>query len=305
MAIVLHPMMEPFVERIAQYGGLEQVNRRVKVKVPGKHFPGLTAAEQKDVYEGEAVEFTERHPFTQHTKGWGAAHTGPGIRFLCVSDVVDDPDHKGFWTTVFLWNRWRHETYKDNREAELQYLDRLPAQPTALHEAAAAATDKTEPAIKSWFDITLVGTHTIGGTGPNMGKTIKATWFACRTPDCKNGPSDPIKCTGTDTGALFGHLDKCNPHLAQRLRLESKHSPLQVDSAGEVYKEMTFDESLPHHARFVCKCFQGFDHFYETRANNGLLEYIKGFDRRATLPHRETCCKLLEARRASTRQPWH
>ena len=36
------------VERIRQYPGRMQVERRVKLKVPGKHFPALTPAEQKE-----------------------------------------------------------------------------------------------------------------------------------------------------------------------------------------------------------------------------------------------------------------
>jgi hypothetical protein len=110
------------VDVIKQYSGLTTVQRRVKVKVPGKHFPQLQTKEQKVEYEGEAVEFQERHQFPKHQKAWGAAHTGPGTRFICVSDAIDDPDHKGFWTTLALFNRWRHETFKDNRDAELQYL---------------------------------------------------------------------------------------------------------------------------------------------------------------------------------------
>ena len=38
------------VERIRQYPGRVQVERRVKLKVPGKHFPALTPAEQKESY---------------------------------------------------------------------------------------------------------------------------------------------------------------------------------------------------------------------------------------------------------------
>ena len=38
--------------------------------------------------------------------------------FICESDAIDDPDHKGFWTTLTIWNKWRHETYKDNSEAD-------------------------------------------------------------------------------------------------------------------------------------------------------------------------------------------
>ena len=55
------------------------------VDVPGKHFPQLTGAEQNASYAGTAVEFTERHTFARHVKAWGAAHTGPGIRFICAT----------------------------------------------------------------------------------------------------------------------------------------------------------------------------------------------------------------------------
>ena len=58
------------------------------VDVPGKHFPQLTGAEQNASYTGTAVEFTERHTFVRHGKAWGAAHTGPGIRFICDSDAI-------------------------------------------------------------------------------------------------------------------------------------------------------------------------------------------------------------------------
>ena len=106
--------MDTFVEAIKQYPGQQQVTRSVKVSVPGKHFPQLQAAEQRAFYDGTAMEFAERHTssykFERHQKAWGAAHSGPGIRFVCESDTVDDPDHKGFWTTFALWNRWRHET---------------------------------------------------------------------------------------------------------------------------------------------------------------------------------------------------
>ena len=44
----------------------------------------------------------------------------------------------------------------------------------------------------------------------------------------------------------------------------------------------------------VEKCFRGFDHFYETLADNGLKEWAKGFDQRASLPCETTCSNLLE-----------
>jgi hypothetical protein len=282
------------VEIIKQYPGRQQVERKVKVQVPGKHFPSLTAAEQKQFFDGTAVEFCERHKFPQHNKGWGVAHTGPGIRFLCESDAIDDPDCKGFWTTVALWNRWRHATYKDDREAEKQYLDELPA-------AAPEATEKEKkekeaPEIKSWFTVVSTGEHIVGGAGKMAGKKVPAVWFACKTPGCARGLGNPIKITGMDTGGLFGHLDSCNPQLAKQVRLRSKGSRIKEDAEGEIYEEFAFNEALPHHVRYVQKCFRGLDHFYETRADNGLEEWVKGFDRRATLPHLQTANQILAVR---------
>ena len=78
------------IERITKYPGQQQVDRAVKVDVPGKHFPQLTPAEQKLDYEGTAVEHGQRHAFGLHRKAWGAAHTGEGIRFVCKSDAIDE-----------------------------------------------------------------------------------------------------------------------------------------------------------------------------------------------------------------------
>ena len=144
--------MERFVETIKQHPGAVQVTRAVKVDVPGKHFPTLQTAEQKQMYSGTAVEYSERHQFDRHLKAWGAAHRGPGIRFVCESDAIDDPDHKGFWTTLALWNRWRHDTYKDNPDAELQFLDELP-KPAPAPAADAVKKEKSPPEVKSHFTV--------------------------------------------------------------------------------------------------------------------------------------------------------
>ena len=155
------------VDVIKQHTGPVQVTRRVQVDIPGKHFPGLQAAEQSAVYKGTAVEYKERHKFAQHAKAWGAAHAGPGIRFVCESDALDDPDHKGFWTTLALWNRWRHDP-----DAEKQFLDALPTDNGDWQTTAAVATtEKAPPSIKKHFAITGTGQHTFGGSGP-----LKGTW---------------------------------------------------------------------------------------------------------------------------------
>ena len=146
-----------FGEPIKQYAGQVQVLRAVKVECPGRHFPGLSANEQKLDYWVTAMEFRDRYVFQRHNKAWGAAHTGPGIRFVSDSDAIDDPDHKGFWTTLSLWNRWRDQTYQSDREAEKQYLDELTAAPAARAPAAEQQAPAGAP-IKEHFTLHSTGT---------------------------------------------------------------------------------------------------------------------------------------------------
>ena len=76
-------LVESFGQPITQYPGQLQVTRAVKVKAPrGKHFNGLTGAEAAADYWVVALEYAERHSFERHghMKGWGAAHSGPGLR---------------------------------------------------------------------------------------------------------------------------------------------------------------------------------------------------------------------------------
>ena len=109
--------LDAHIDVIRQYPGQQTAERHVKVMVPGRFFPSLQPSERAVNYEGEASEYTERRQFKDHV-AWGAAHKGPGIRFVCNSDAVEDPDNRGFWTPLQLFNRWRHNTYKDDREAE-------------------------------------------------------------------------------------------------------------------------------------------------------------------------------------------
>ena len=119
-------------------------------------------------YEGEAVEFQERRDFRQHV-AWGAAHKGPGIRFVCTSDAVDDPDNKGFWAPLNLFNRRRHETYKDNRHQKkpsssvpqscqdltsFAMICRLPVITSylAAHECVAAVVQNTTYKIQNGYE---------------------------------------------------------------------------------------------------------------------------------------------------------
>jgi len=216
---------------IKQYPGQVQVTRAVKVQAPGKHFSGLTPAEQKVDYWVTAVEYRERYQFERHNKAWGSAHTGPGIRFVSDSDAIDDADNKGFWTTLSLFNRWRDQTYQSDREAEKQYLDQLPAAPAARAPAAEKAPQGAP--VKDHFTLLAAGTHTVGGTGKMAGQTLKCTFWACKKESCARGLQKPIKQIGSATGDLFSHLDSCQPALALRLRAASPHSRVRIGDDGE------------------------------------------------------------------------
>ena len=86
------------MNRIKHHPGPQQVERAVKVRVPGKHFPSLTPTEQKELFfDGTAMEFTERHKFAIHNKASGARHTPvPAFGLSCEFNAVDDPDNRGF-----------------------------------------------------------------------------------------------------------------------------------------------------------------------------------------------------------------
>ena len=59
--------MDKFItEVIKKHPGPQQVDRAVVVKVPGKHFPQLQLAEPAVFYDGQAVEYAERHKFSAH-----------------------------------------------------------------------------------------------------------------------------------------------------------------------------------------------------------------------------------------------
>ena len=100
--------MDGFVDRIKQYPAKEQAELRVRVNVPGSWFNNLSSAKRGQKYVGEAVGFEAAFHFGK--KCGRAAHTSPGVRFICESDVIDDPDHSGFIMPLGDWNRYRFDT---------------------------------------------------------------------------------------------------------------------------------------------------------------------------------------------------
>ena len=108
-----------------QYPAREQAELRVRIKIPGSWFNGLSGAERSIKYEAEAYDFVDAHVFKKNGK---AQPPCPAIKFLCEEDVFEDPKHAGFLMPLHEWNRYRNDTYiKDDCDAELP--SPLPSEP--------------------------------------------------------------------------------------------------------------------------------------------------------------------------------
>ena len=96
----------------------EQAELKVRIKVPGWWFNGLHGAERSELYEVQAYDHIEAHVF----KKGRTTETLPAILFLCEDDVLEDPKHPGFLMRLSEWNRYRNDTYKNDRDAELPFI---------------------------------------------------------------------------------------------------------------------------------------------------------------------------------------
>ena len=93
--------------------------------------------------------------------------TCAAIKFICESDVIDDAAHTGFWMPLVDWNRYRHETYKENRDAELPYIR------TSGEAAANAAPAPAAPAVSAKAANSAAVTPVFVSLGMNVFRTAK------------------------------------------------------------------------------------------------------------------------------------
>ncbi|KAK3269248.1 hypothetical protein CYMTET_22312 [Cymbomonas tetramitiformis] len=78
----------------------------------------MSPSERAKTFSATAVEYQEVRQFGT---GRSCAKT-EGIRFQVSDDVLDEPNHEGYWMRLDQWNRFRHDTYKDCRDEELQFI---------------------------------------------------------------------------------------------------------------------------------------------------------------------------------------
>lgn len=217
-------------ELIKQYDGQEQVDLKVEVEIPGSWFGGgsagaLTAGERREKYMAQAVEYAAVHEFPgvgPRAKKVRCA----GLRFICIADAADDPGNVGYWMLLTQWNRHRHDTYKDRRDAELPFIKERSAG-VAQPEAAPAVAPKKS--ITDVFTLKSTGTHKPKGDKP----AVVCRFWVCTQPNCKL-KGTPIKEILKNTGQLFRHLKQCNHAKWQEYSLASSHSKLREGDDGAV-----------------------------------------------------------------------
>lgn len=283
--------MDRFTERIKQYPAKEQAELRVRVMLPGNMFPGLTPSEMRAKYEAEAFGFEETYHFPK--RGQQRAQTCAGIRFVCVSDAMDDPDHPGFIIPLFDWNRHRHETYKDNRDAELPYItdktdEGSPTGHTVSPSSGKAAQEEkdTRPPIYDEFELVTSGVHTVNRKDGSK-HAAQCEFWRCRNTsgNCKN--QTPYKVVKRSTGKMFAHLKLCNPSAYAQIKLAT-----DGDENGDGGQRLHFKELLPHHVRYVLMTIMEWDHLWKCRSK-ARKEYVSGLKCGVGLPHRCTCIKIM------------
>ena len=274
--------MDGFVDQIKQYAGKEQAELRVRIKVPGSWFgwTSATAAEQREQYEAEAFEYVPTHTFkaTRFKK----SATTDAIKFICQSDAAEDAQHAGFIMSVVEWNRYRHYTYKDDRESEKVYI-RSVVQADQQKPAGNDAKEQERPPVYSEFIYQSAGTHQVKVRDGSK-KTAPCEYWMCANKSGKCKHRVPFKVVSKATGKLLAHVKLCHPSAYPAIALESRNSSYEEDESGETIKRLSFKEMLPHHARYVIMTVLEWDHFNKCRSE-ARKQYVKGLKKGADVPH--------------------
>ncbi|KAK3244219.1 hypothetical protein CYMTET_46159 [Cymbomonas tetramitiformis] len=251
----------------------------------------MPAAEKRKSFTAVAVEYDAIRHFGG---GNPAKNQFPAIRFQVLADVTEDPDHEGYWMKLATWNRYRHNTCKDDRDAEARYI-----KPPALsdnnvdqfsEEEEEDGSDKiSATAIYSHFILEKSGIH-VPQRGRKKGRELKATWHKCGVPGCDKS-SSVFKVVAGSTGSLYTHLKTHHPELATALRLQSSNSKIVLNDDGTVVVLFTFQQALEHHVRFVAWIVTDLDQFHKAKSTS-LRAWIRGLEPRYRPPCRLACERI-------------
>ena len=271
---------------IKQFPAKEQAELRVRIKIPGSWFKNLRGGERAQSYECEAYDFEAAYRFPKD--GARAAHTSPAIKFLSKDDVAEDANLGQFIIPLADWNRYRHETFKDNRNAENQYI-RSVAVVQAVVEPEPAAPKL--PSIYSEFEFVSSSTHTVVPKGDKPPYSVPCEFWRCRNTSGKCKHRDPIKVVKKGTAKIRGHLRVCNP--AAFLRVREQADGAELDEDGKLIEELPFKEMLPAHVDFTIMIIMEWDNLWKCRSKTRRA-WARRLRKGSRLPARETCIKIMQ-----------
>ena len=128
------------------------------------------------------------------------------------------------------WNRYRNDTFKDNRDAELPYILSLDSDGQAAAAAAAAAENvvKERPLIYSEFEqVGTTGVHMQKKRGGGPDKAVSDEYWRCRNTSgtCKLAKDFKFHVVAKATGKLFTHLKMCKPQRHLEISLGARLQP--------------------------------------------------------------------------------
>ena len=207
-------------------------------------------------------------------------------------DVLEDPDHPGYWIRLDQWNRFRNDAYKNDRDAELPFIldTAIVSQPSPTNptEKSASGDGSLISPVYRTFERIAEDTH-VALSGKYAGKPRKFTLWKCRS--CSKSTS--FKVFSGSTGVLFKHLARYHPAEHTDARVASKHSKLKLEDDGSITELYSFPDALPHHVRFLLWHVLDLGHLHKAKSQN-FREFTSGLDKRYVPPCRSTCENICE-----------
>ena len=150
------------------------------------------------------------------------------------------------------WNRYRHDTYKEDRAAERPYIWE-PGDGGGGGGAAAAAAaaevgaESARPEIYGEFEYLNDGTHELKPKNGGAPKIVPCEYWRCKN-HANNGKCTrrPIKVVNESTGKLFGHLRSTATRSGGQSSKVSRAPPTARSARGTPRER--------RHASVLCPC---------------------------------------------------
>lgn len=178
-----------------------------------------------------------------------------------------------------------YDTYPEEKAPPAQTVH-TPAGDGAPAEQQAAGVAAKPPSENSIYDhLTLVST--------SRSNSRTKSKFTCRIGKCGGS----VTIFSKSTGPFFKHCRRkasagCDAHAKVVEELNEQSSRQVQLSSGEFVTVFSFEECFPHHVNFLWMVAGGLPMKLNRRPI--FIQYVRGYQPRAVLPHNETVHRLAE-----------